>query len=393
VSLLLAVPACVGVPQGPSGNHKAGEIQEHFRRGQAALQANDLLTAESEFRAILIVDPKNAAAHSNLGILALGHNDCRTASAEFHSALSAQPSLTKTQALLGICQKRLGDRAARATLEKSFEKLQDKPLRIQVGMELAGLYDRLGDLDATASIMRALVNLDPENDDILYAAQRIYSELTEDTLNKLAVVAPQSARMQQVIAERLINAGDLKGAIEHFKKALEISPQLPGVRYELAEAILERSPSDAQSQSEAEMQLRAAAEMEGQSVRTECLFGRIAVLRFDLPKAYAHYSRAFTLNPNDVGAQLGAGQVLASMERPEDALKYLRMAVQSDPLNATAHFRLASVCRKLQLKDEADKELHLFQEIKKTKERVKELYQQMNKIPRFEEDQIPEADQ
>src|SRR5882724_11812237 len=97
VSLLLAVPACVGVPQVQSGNHRAGEIQEHLRRAQVALQANDVVTAETEFRAILIFDPKNAAAHTNLGILALGHNDCRTASAEFRSALAAQPSLTKTQ--------------------------------------------------------------------------------------------------------------------------------------------------------------------------------------------------------------------------------------------------------------------------------------------------------
>ena len=53
--------------------------------------------------------------------------------------------------------------------------------------------------------------------------------------------------MQQVIAERLINEGDLKGATEHYRKALEIDPRVPGVHYELAEAILESAPTDAEA--------------------------------------------------------------------------------------------------------------------------------------------------
>ncbi len=350
-------------------------------------------TAEKEFHAILALDPKNAAAHTNLGVLALGHGDCQAASKEFRLALAAQPSLPQAQALLGICQKRLGDPAAQTTLEKSFQKLRDKPLRIQVGMELAGLYDGQGDLDATASVMRTLVDLDPENVDILYAAQRVYAELADDTLNKLAIVGPQSARMQQVIAERLINAGDLQGGIEHYRKALEVSPRLPGVRYELAEAILEASPHDAQAQAEAEKELETAVKVDGENARTACLLGRIAVLRADLESAYSHYNRAFTLNPRDGEAQLGLGHTLATMEKPEEALKYLRMAVQSDPLNGEAHYRLASVCRRLQLKDEAEKELRLFQEIKQTKERVKELYRQMNKKTKPQDDQVPDPEQ
>jgi Tfp pilus assembly protein PilF len=390
LSLLFAVSGPAGLPQ--VVDQKGAQIRDHFRRAQAALQANDESAAEKEFRAILALDPKNVAARTNLGVLALGHGDCQAASVEFRSALAAQPSLTKAQALLGICQKRLGDPAARATLEKSFQKLQDKPLRIQVGMELAGLYDGQGDLDATASVMRTLVDLDPENADILYAAQRVYSELADDTLNKLAIVAPQSARMQQVIAERLINAGDLQGATDHYRKALEINPRLPGVRYELAEAILELSPNDVRAQTESEKELEAAVKIDGESARTECLFGRIAVLRSDLESAQRHYNRAFALNPSDVEAQIGLGRLLATTDRPQDAAKYLRMAVQSDPLNGEAHYRLASVCRRLQLKDEAEKELRLFQEIKQTKERVKELYKQMNKKPKAQDDQEPDPE-
>ena len=120
---------------------------------------------------------------------------------------------------------------------------------------------------------------------------------------------------------------------------------------------------------------------DGDSARTECVFGKIASRRSDLDGAYAHYSRAFALNPGDAEAQIGLGRVLATMGKPQEAAKYLRMAVQSDPLNDEAHYRLASVCKRLQLKDEAEKELRLFREIKQAKERLGELYWQMNKKP------------
>ncbi len=373
----------------PAG--QAGEVRKHLASGETALKAKNTETAAKEFRAVLALDPKNAQAHTSLGVIAFLRGDYEAAAGNLRSALAMQPGLIKAQALLGICEKRLGDASARALLEKTFSKLQDKPLRMQVGMELAGLYDQQGDLAGTASVMRSLVELDPDNVDVLFMAQRIYSELAEETLNKLAVIAPGSARMQQVIAERLINEGDVKGAVEHYRKALEIDARLPGVQYELAEAILEAAPSDAQAQAEAEKEADAAATMEGDNAKIQSLLGRIALLHSDTEQGYAHYSRAFALNPMELEAQMGLAKILLIQDKPEEAVKYLRMAVQADPLNGEAHYRLAMVCRKLNLADEAAKELRLFQEIKQAKNRVKELYKQMNRKPR-EQDQDQDQD-
>jgi tetratricopeptide (TPR) repeat protein len=286
----------------------------------------------------------------------------------------------------------LGQPSAQTLLEKSFPRLKDKSLQIQAGMELANLYYQQGSLDRSASIMRALVDLDSDNVEILYMAQRVYSDLADDTLNKLAILAPGSARMQQVIAERLINEGDLKGATAHYGKALEIDPRLPGVHFELAEAILESSPTDPQVQSQAEKELETAVKLDGDSARAECMFARIATRRADLEGAHVHYTRALALNPGEVEAQVGLGRLLASSDKPREAAKYLRIAVQQDPLNGEAHYRLASVCRRLELKDEAAREFRLFQEIKQTKNNLRELYRQMNKKPPEQEEQISDAE-
>jgi len=367
-------------------------IHDHLQKATEYLKANDPGSAAKEFAAVLALDPHNAEANANLGVIAFFQHDYQTASQYLRNALAVDPSLTKTQALLGICERRLGQRSAQALLEKSFPKLKDKNLKVQVGLELAGIYSQQGNLDRTASVMQSLVDIDPDNVEILYMAQRVYFNLADDTLNKLAILAPGSARMQQVIAERLINDGDLKGATEHYRKALELNPRLPGVHYELAEAILEAAPNDAEAQAQAEKELETAVSFDGDSAKIECLYARIAWRRADLKSAYARYERAFALDPNEPEAQIGLGRLLVSMEKPQEALKYLRMAVQEDPLNGEAHYRLAVVCRKLQLKEEAEKEFRLFQEIKDAKEQVKTLYRQMNKKPSTKEDQNIEAE-
>jgi len=374
-----------------AGASRAPGIHDHLRKAAEYLKAKDPNSAVKELEAVLALDPKNAEANANLGVVAFLQSDYRRASLYLRIALATDPSLTKTQALLGICERKLGQPSAQALLEKSFPKVKEKDLRIRVGMELANIYTQQGNLDRTASVMRSLVDLDPDNVDILYMAQRVYADLADDTLNKLAILAPGSARMQQAIAERLVNEGDLKGAAEHFRKALEMDPRLPGVHYELAEAILGPAPSDPKVQDEAGKELEAAVKFDGDSAKVECGFARIAEKRSDLGSAYTHYSRAFSLNPGEPEAQIGLGRLLAGMDKPQEAVTYLRMAVQSDPLNEQAHYRLATECRILRLKDESEKELRLFREIKQAKENLKVLYRQMNKKPPKQEDPIPDA--
>jgi tetratricopeptide (TPR) repeat protein len=388
--LLALVASTLTGSAAQTGTSRAVRIHDHLEKAAEYLKANDANDAVKELDAVLELDPKNGEAFANLGVIGFFRRDYRTASQYLRKALSIDPTLTKTQALLGICLEKLGDPSAGALLEKSFPKLKDKALRLQVGMALAFLYDQKGDSGATASVMRSLVDLDPDNVDVLFMAQRVYSELADDTLNKLAAVAPGSARMQQVIAERLVNEGDLQGAVEHYRKALEIDPRLPGVHFELGEAILESSSSSPQAQAEAQKELEVAVAFDGDSSKTECEFGSIALSQSQLNQAFAHYQRAYELNPNEVQAQLGLGKILMIEEKPQAALKYLRMAVESDPLNGAAHYQLSQAYKHLQMTDMAQKEMHLFQEIKKTKTQIEELYRQMNRQRKPQTDEAPD---
>jgi tetratricopeptide (TPR) repeat protein len=392
LAVLLTLLAAVTAMAAQTATSHAAEIHDHMRKAAEYLKAKDPDSAVKEFEAVVALDPKNAEAYANLGVVAFFRRDYRNASHYLRRAVAIDPSLVKSQALLGICERRLGDPSARALLEKSFSKLKDKALRLQVGLELASLYDQLGEPGATATVMRTLVDLDPDNVDVLFTAQRVYTELADDTLNKLAILAPGSARMQQVIAERLVNGGDLPRAIEHYKKALQIDPHLPGIHFELGEAILQSSLHDPATQAEAEKEFEAAEAGDGDAAKAECGLGAIALSQSDLDRAFAHYQRAYKLNPNEVEAPLGLAKLLMMQQKPQEAIKYLQAAIRIDPLNNEAHYRLASAYKLLQMDDQAQKEMNLFQEIKKAKDQVEDLYHQMNIKPKVQDDDMPDSD-
>lgn len=372
---LLAAILLTSTLAAQTGN--SGKVASELRQGEAALKANDQTAAAQHFESALHIDPENAEAHANLGAIAFFHGDCQAATPHLRAAFQSTPSLTKVQALLSVCEAHLGDPNAVSDMESAFNKLEDPKLRLQIGMELANIWYQRGDFEKTASILRTLLSLEPENVDVLFFAQRVYSELADNTLNKLAVLSPHSARMEQLIAERLINAGDSKDAARHYRQAIQLDPRLPGLHYELAETLLEDSPHDAAVQKEALDQLNAALQLDGDSARIEVQFGRLASLQSNTTEAQTHFQRAYQLDPSNAEALMGLAEIYRLQQNAAEAARYLRLAVKADPFNAQAHYELSQVDRQIQ-PVESEQELKLFLDLRATQDKVKQLYREMN---------------
>jgi tetratricopeptide (TPR) repeat protein len=369
----------------------AAEVQTHLRAAQMALGQNQTTEAENEFRAVIALVPNNVEANANLGVLAFFRGSCPDADRYLRTALASNPSLDKQRALLGICEKRAGNPAALDDLQRSFARLPDPNMRVRVGMELSDLYYEQGNLEEVLSVIHGLLAVKPDDVDLLFFAQRIYSEMADATLNRLAVLAPESARMQQVIAEHLVNAGDLPDAIIHYRKATGIDPRLPGMHFELAEALMQSPPSNPNALAEAEKELQVALEIDGDSAKVEAKLGEIAYQRSSEISALKFYERAYQLNPKSPDALLGLALIEMQRKRPQQAAHYLRSAVEVDPLNAAAHYRLALAYRELHQMDAMKQQMQLFQNIKQTEARVVSLYQEMHKTPASSRDEGPDA--
>ena len=372
--------AFVAGPLVSASGTQQDQIDLHSRQAQQYLQDKRPDLAIGEYRAILAIDPANLDARGNVGVLEYFQGQYAKAIPDLSTALAADPNLWKIQALLGMSEKRIGQNArAQADLEKAFPQLQEQKLRVQVGLELIEVEYALRNLDKAAEIVNVLRRLEPTDVNILYAAHRIYSELSDETTLSLAIVAPDSARMHQLMAHELARQAKDDAAIVNYRAALKIDPQLADIHYELAEMLYTQSSEAART--EAEKEYKAALASNPFDEKSECRLGDIAMRRSDSKAAAAHYARALEMQPDDPGANLGMAKILMSMHEPEKAEPRLEHAAQLEPFDPATHYRLGVVYRELGRAEDSRRELAEFAKLKKMKNRLSEIYQQMRLQP------------
>jgi tetratricopeptide (TPR) repeat protein len=365
------------------------KIELHSRQAQEFLKTNRPDLAAGEYSAILALDANNVDAHGNLGVVLFFQGAYAKAIPELRSALKLRPSLWKIQALLGIAEKRTGENnSARADLEQAFPHLEEAKLRVETGMELIEIYYAATDLDKAAGVVGVLRQLEPANTEILYTAHQIYSDLAGETMLSVAMLAPKSARMRQLMAHEMARQGDTQGAIAHYREALKIDPQRPGLHFELAEML--SNSSSRSDQDQAEQEYKAALAANPFDERSESRLGEICARRSELKDAFAHYSRVVELQPNDADANLGLAKVLIAMSQPEKAQPLLEHSAQLEPFNAATRYHLAAIYRKLGRDSDARRELAEFQKLKEMKHRLREIYREMRLAPAHQE--RPDAD-
>jgi tetratricopeptide (TPR) repeat protein len=365
-----------GLPAFAQSATNAQQLQMHSRQAQEYLKTNRPDLAIGEFRVLLALDPNNSNARSGLGTLLYFQGDYVNAGVELRAAVQAQPTMWRMVTLLGMCERRLGNAAAaRSHLQKAFPQLTEQKLRTEAGLELIEIYYASRDLDKAADIVSVLRRIKPEDPAILFTAHRIYSEQADEARLGVAMLAPNSAWMHQLMAQEMLAQGNNEGAISHYREALKLDDRLPGLHFELAEVL--GSSTSSSDKEAAEKEYEAAVAQSPLDEKSECGLGRIALARNDVASAQAHYSLALHLQPDDPEANLGLGKVMLSSSEPQKALPLLEKSVKLDPDDATAHYRLGSLYRQMGRTEEAKKEIAEFQRLKEMKERLRDLYKEM----------------
>ncbi len=350
------------------------QIRSHMQRAQEALKSGNIPVAEHEFHAILDFDPNNSEARAKLGFVLFMRGDWAHAAEDFQQVLKAQPHLANVQAALGMCQRHLGRTAeARQLLEEAFPHLPAGALHTQAGLTLAEILYQSDDLDRAVDVVRILLPSNPRNVDVLYTAARIYADLANRSRDALALTAPNSARMHQLMAEFLINRGDAHAAIIQYRKALEVEPKLGGVHYELGEAILEDSRQGPALEA-AEKEFRMALADNPADPRAEYRLGTVCALRKDYKNAIQHYSRALQLQPTNAYAQGELGAAYIKVGEPEKALEHLLAGTRLDPLYPATHYQVGILYRQLGREADARRELEAFEKLEEKRKETDQIY-------------------
>ncbi|MHB2007898.1 MAG: tetratricopeptide repeat protein [Acidobacteriaceae bacterium] len=373
-SLFVSLAIVPSFPQAALSRQQ--QLKAHTRLAQQYLSEGKPELAVPELKAIIVLDPKNVDARGNLGVVLFFQGQYADAVPQLRAALKLQPGLWKIQSLLGLAENRLGkEDDGRRDLKAAFPHIQNEKIKMEVGNNLIDGFSSIGDLDSAATVVSDLLKLEPTDVSLLYTAYRLHSDLADQAMLTLAMVAPNSAQMHQVMAHELTRHDEKSAAIANYKEALKLNPQLPGLHFELGEVLY--NSSDTALQAEAEGEYKAALAVNPSDEKAELRLGDIAAKRGDLKEAAADYSRAMQLQPNDAEADTDLAKVLVSMDQPQEAQKLLEKAAQIDPTDYVVHYRLSTLYRQQGRTEDAKRELEQYQKYKDMKEKLRKIFHQM----------------
>jgi tetratricopeptide (TPR) repeat protein len=375
VVLLALFSTVTGVAQSNASSNSQ-QVQLHEQKAHELLSANKPELAAKEFAAILSIDPKNLDAQANVGVLLYFEGKYAEAEPHLRSAVDQQADLVKIRMLLAMCERHLGNtEMARTELESVFTQLKEPKLQQEAGLELIELYTATGDLAKAASVIATLREAAPTDPRLLYTAYRIYSDLAAEALLDISVAAPNSGQMHQAMAHELGRTGDLAGSIADYRAALAADPQLPGIHFELAEA-LHNSP-ETKLKEEAEAEYRAAVAGNPLDEKALTRLGDVLAEKGNLDEAETYYKQALAIVPKDVDAEVGLAFIYSQKNDQANALTRLQSAVATEPGNIMAHYRLSAVYRALHRPEDAKRELAEYKKYKDLKEKLRTIYKDM----------------
>jgi tetratricopeptide (TPR) repeat protein len=352
------------------------ESETHLRMAQQYLAADQPDLAIPELQKVITLDPANAEAQGNLGVLLFFRQNYPGAVKHLRAAIAIHPDLPKIQALLGLAESRMGDVASsRGDLEAAFPKLGEEKIKDEVGEALIAEYTASAELERAANVVSTMLASRPTDANLQYTAYRLYSDLADKAILTLAIVAADSARMHLVMAHELARHGDEGPAIENYRDAARLDPQLPGIHSELAQLLY--SSQDAKIRSEAEAEYKKALELNPDDGKAQLMLGVIAARQGDMAAAYADDLRAFKMQSGDSDAAIELAKVLIQMKQPEKAQELLEPVVASDPSNYVAHFQLSRTYMRLGKTDQAKQQVELYKKYKELHDKLQKIFDDM----------------
>ena len=190
-----------------------------------------LAEATGEFRKAEELDPQQADVHYTLGVTLWQQGDFPSAAEELGAAIHAKPDYAEAYYTLGSVLKQQGklDDAARALREA----IRLQPDFAGAHTTLAAVLRQLGDTEGAAAESKAGTEIGKQK-----------------TNQQAALFATNSGK-------RLLNAGDLDGAISQFRSAVGAAPEYAAAHFQLGLALQRKGEKD-----EAAKEFRRASELD-----------------------------------------------------------------------------------------------------------------------------------
>ncbi len=346
VSLFVLVAAAASLRAQPGAAQSREELLA--AQGRQSLASGRLDQAEAAFAELAKLEPNVAEVYANLGAVYFQEGKFDAAIGALRHALRLKPSLTKATTLLAICLTESG-RSAEAIpgLETCFRSSAELQVKRQCGLELLRAYSALHrDADAVETSL-ALYKAYPDDPEILYQTGRIYGNFTYLTMEKLRDKAPNSVWMLQAKAEAQESEKQYDLALNSFESVLRLEPHRPGVHYRMGRVYLARFEQlhDSKDRDQAADQFRAELAIDPGNGNAAYELAEIQCDLGNLEQARQQFESLLERRPEFEQARVGLAGILLETQKPDEAAIQLKRAIELDPRDEVAWYRLARALR------------------------------------------------
>ena len=176
------------------------------------------------------------------------------------------------------------------------------------------------------------------------------------------ILAPVLGIIHHLVARSMVDRGDWDRAVEHFRKSIEIEPNLAPFHSDLGNALARQGRWD-----EAVENFQKALALNPNLSVAHFNLGNALALQGRFGEAAAHLQDALRIKPDYTQAYNNLGRVLAAQGQLDRAIDLFRRAVQIQPDFAEAHQSLAMALEEKGRKEEAVQELQEATRIMKSR--------------------------
>jgi len=249
-----------------------------------------------------------------------------------------------------------GNAVQAATLARSYLKVHPRTPAALILLARAEMAQEKYE-SAYQSLWRVLRN-DPKNIDALYYLAHVCVKLSQQQREELYSLAPDSARVHQLLAESYRVQQNRAKAEEEYLAALRADPRLVEVLNALGDLKRSQFRFD-----EAVTYYSQSAQIEPRNYQGAYGLGVCHLYQQNPAKAIGEFQRALVLDPESAPARLALGNSLLQVGQVAEAVTELKAAVALEPGMRQAYTLLARAYRRLGQSRETEEALRKSEEL------------------------------
>ncbi|MDQ3181480.1 MAG: tetratricopeptide repeat protein, partial [Acidobacteriota bacterium] len=304
-----------------------------------------------------------AQAYNNLGVIAVQNNDANGAIEKFSAALEWKPDFPNLNRNLGIVSFRANqfDKAIAPLSRHLQANSKDNLIRQMLGTSFY-FMNNFAKAVETLKPIEAILTTDTELA-YFYGISLVQLKRNQEAIpvfNKLALASQKTSESLFYAAQGFMILGDYERAVKEFRTVVSFAPETPKANYFIGQSLIRLNQyAQAEQFFKRELEINPADALSKYHLALTLIERKI-----ETEKAMTILEEAINLRSDYADAHYQLGKIYLERGDTEKAIAQLESAVSSDAKKDYIHYQLSIAYRKMSRKDDADRELKLYQKLK-----------------------------